>query len=207
MARPPANATLRALQHFFEAGQASREQYPVRPPYGDVAALAKLARMNSETYRKARAACDPQHGYTGKEIKDLLAEVARCRGNFGLGSSFGVSHVVRLITLPRPQRTRLQRRALKEGWGLAHLIAEIRATRPKIREIGRTFRLPTDSQQVRVQLLQLCGKIKRLSDSLRTVEAKAALAGDPLSRTTLEKLKALAVAAEALENVLGRKLP
>ena len=113
--------------------------------YGKFAnkALRDRFKVSQQQLSKARAFA---RGYTGKQLEALCA--AR---NANTGSPLHWAHVIQLLVLNKRQRLRasLQSKAVKEGWSVRRLQAEVRTARGAAPESGgRPFKLTTGDAAV-----------------------------------------------------------
>lgn len=150
---------LKDLCRFHATGAKSLQRFPSRMPYGKMVAEAARYRLQPEMLRKARRVAET---YSASDLQKLIADCER------IGHAVGLSHVIRLLSVPPRNRDALQRKAIEEGWGVSRLDAEILKRYPGRRpHAGRRRRAPADAQDARVQISRICESWKRLSAALR----------------------------------------
>ena len=147
-----------AIKKFHKQGQKSRADHPERLGY-QAGKLAKAANINPDTLRKAR---DFAHEYKPDDLDRLFA---RCREH---QSPLFVGHVIRLITLGRKQRLRLELKAIKGRWSKRQLDEDIRKICGNRRaKSGRLPRVPQDVAGIRVELRRISLKWERMYAAMR----------------------------------------
>jgi hypothetical protein len=158
--------SLRAVRDFHAIGRGSLDRHPGgRMPYGGVTAEAERVGLHPEMLRKARAFAA---AYREEELGQLFKLCRRHR------YALGVSHVIRLLSVPDKRlRTAMQRRLVTGDWSYADLEFEI-LKEQGIRSptVGRRRRVPSDGHEACLQLARFCEQWRRLSAVL-CLEARA----------------------------------
>jgi len=134
---------VRAVRDFHAVGQRSLHAYPGRGPYGTRAAEAETLGTSGEYVRKARAFADPERGYTRADLAALCRAVrARFDAFTARGATFGTTHVIRLLAVPKAggKRAQMEARLFAGGWSTDELEAAIRQRFGRRRQGGRPRR-------------------------------------------------------------------
>jgi hypothetical protein len=157
-------AAVRAIRDFYALGRKIPPKRSPREAYsqGDLAAAAERLGVPVEIARQARQFANPTHGYTREEL-DELCELIR-RGQPDQADDlpvFGRTHVVRLLTVPKGRRARLQRAAVAGGWSSNRLAYEVGVRFGPRRHGGRKRRLPADALGLLTQVEGLCESWRR----------------------------------------------
>ncbi|MGI8423322.1 MAG: hypothetical protein ACR2NO_04310 [Chloroflexota bacterium] len=131
-------------------------------PSGAVARESQRLGIRPDMVRKARQFADPAYGYTRGELDDLCRELAAAQANASDARIvFGVSHLVRLLSVAKNRRAALQRRAIKDGWSITALELEIAARYGTRKAGGRRRRIPRDPAGLLTQLEGMCEAWRR----------------------------------------------
>ena len=144
--REQINQVVRELRAFHDLGKQSLTARPGRAPHGSgtTDTEAEDRRINANFLRKARGFADPKTGYNRQEL-DALCRAVRDHFETFLdrGAAFGVSFILRLVTIPKAngERDRIQRRLFSSGWSTAEFDAEIRRRYGRRRQGGRQKRV------------------------------------------------------------------
>jgi hypothetical protein len=166
--------------------------------YFDAQAKKGTRYRNADTLRKAAAFADPGTGYDPGELDALLDQVRRHHHRFARrGTRFGLTHLVRLLSVPKAGRAGLQKRCLAGGWGTAELEAAIRARfgRPR-RRGGRRPHVPNDRAGVLVRVHALCLALERWHAELAGRPRSGRVAGRPAGAGLLAGAGAARAAVE-----------
>lgn len=143
------NPTVRSLTTLYSLGR-QRKFDGLKP------SLARLARRFA----------DPTNGYAPEELDQLLHAI-RTQDVQGDESAFSQTHLVRLLTVRKSQRTALQDTILREKWSIRRLDNEIRMKLGVRRNAGRKKNLPTTTDGLLVYLEELCESWRRLDRRLQ----------------------------------------
>ena len=173
-------AAVQAIQDFYTLGQSLPRKQTHRDAYnqGTIDAAARKHGRNADTLRKARQFADPVAGYTSEEVEELCRSLRKVQSDQAdTKSIFGRTHVIRLLSLKRPKRRRLQEKAIREGWSTAELEAQIAVRYGSRRDGGRKRRVPDDLLGMLAQLEQLCETWRRWHAQVtpETAQQKAAI--------------------------------
>lgn len=153
-------AAVQAVHHFYDTGVQSLASIG-QSRYGKVATEAAELGLSAEMLRKARKFANSKDGgYTRKEL-DRLCRL--CEEN---GFAIGVSHVIVLLSVPKNQRTQIQREAIKGHWSRADLELEKKRRFGKRRNTAKTPRSPRNLEEAYLRLAGLCGQWKRFHKSM-----------------------------------------
>lgn len=140
----------RQLQRFHRIGRDSLAKQPGRFRPGESRDAAARAALTPHMLSKARRFADPYRGYTPKQLERLLRT---CReGPYPITRQ----HVIRLLSVPRRDRARLEKRVAREGWGAVRLGEEVKRIRREVGEPeghGRPFRTPSDSDELSTDIV------------------------------------------------------
>lgn len=155
------------LQRFHELGSAAprhRENFGE----GKLVRQAEELRINADTLRKGRAFADPEKGYSRAELKQLIRQL-QSHDYVNPNWKFGISHMIRLISVPKDggHRLSLQQELITKEWSCAQLDDVIRQ-RYKLRDVGgRRRRVPEDSAGLLTQVAKECDRWNRWFLSLK----------------------------------------
>lgn len=155
-------AAVKAVRAFHEFGRSLPAKQSHRDGYrqGTVDAEAEKHGLNPDTVRKARQFADPERGYTVAELNALCRSIREVQEGQD-GPVFGRTHLIRLLSVPKKQRAKVQASAIKNGWSTADLEAHIAAAFGRRRHGGRNRQVPPDLMGVLVQLEGLCESWRR----------------------------------------------
>jgi hypothetical protein len=147
-----------ALKRFYAIGRKSLDKYPGGVGYGGMDEEAARHGLSAELLRKARSLADV---YTREDL-DAACELADQKG-FPLG----VSHVIRLLTVEKSARTRLQKKMIEQGWSKRQLDAEIRKRfGNRNPTAGRRPPTPETAEDAYYAITRLCEQWERLMAAL-----------------------------------------
>ena len=156
---------VRAIRELHAAGRKVPPKQPHRDAYnqGTLQVAGEQLGLSTEAARQARQLADPVAGYTADELRelcDLIREVQP--GQADDLPVFGKTHLVRMLTVPKPRRPVLQREAVRGAWSTARLESEIAARFGSRRSGGRKRRVPRDAEGLLVQIEGMCEAWRRL---------------------------------------------
>lgn len=194
-------AVLQDLRRFYDAGAKSIEQCPGRIWYGRVGREAARYKLHPEMLRKARAIAK---AYTERDL-DRLVSLCEKRGH-----ALGLSHLIRLVSVPEDQRDQFQREAVDGRWSHKRIGEEIRKRFGNRRPaVGRRRRVPADAEDAYYQLDQFCDQWRRLyrvlQDPARDGAAERTLRGD-LSNAVRKQLRETNEAIQKLARFASKRL-
>jgi hypothetical protein len=139
--------------------------------YGRMNAVAARAGLAPELLRKARAFAA---SFTVRQLEEL------CRLCDRHGAAFGISHVLRLLAVPRERRAAFQREAVLGGWSKGRIDVEIRKRFGNRRPAaGRAWHVSRDVGEAYYRILVTCDQWPRL------VRALSREGADGRGKTTL----------------------
>ena len=158
---PPADeSVLRRLWDFHKLGAESIRRHPGPMPLEQIQKVAREYAMHPEMVRKARQLAA---SYSRSDL-EKLESLGRRHGH-----CLGLTHLIRLMTVPKGQRETLQRQAIHEGWGAKKLNSEIiKRFGSRMPSAGRHHPPPADVKEAHFRLAQYCDQWRRLSSSLRS---------------------------------------
>jgi hypothetical protein len=187
-------AAVKAVRAFHELGRSLPVIASHKNGYGQgtVTAEAEKYGLNPDTVRKARRFADPVSGYTVAEVNTLCRSIREVQEEQD-GAVFGRTHLIRLLSVPKKQRAKVQTLAIENGWSTAELEAHIAARFGSRRDGGRKRRVPSDLPGVLVQLEGLCEGWRRWAE---------AVVGDDSDRKQRGVPKRVELPADLLESVL-----
>ncbi|WP_439626998.1 hypothetical protein [Gemmata sp.] len=156
---------VRAIRELHAAGRKVPPKQSHRDAYnqGTVQVAGEQLGLSAEAARQARQLADPAAGYTADELRelcDLIREVQPGQGDDL--PVFGKTHLVRMLTVPKPRRPVLQRAAVRGAWSTARLESEIAAKFGSRRAGGRKRRVPQDANGLLIQIEGMCEAWRRL---------------------------------------------
>lgn len=159
-------AAVKAVRAFHELGRSLPAKASHKDGYGQgtVTAEAEKHSLNPDTVRKARQFADPVSGYTVAEVNALCRSIRDVQEEQD-GAVFGRTHLIRLLSVPKKQRAKVQAAAIENGWSTAELEAHIATRFGSRRDGGRKRRVPTDLPGVLVQLEGLCEGWRRWAEA------------------------------------------
>jgi hypothetical protein len=164
-------AAVKSIEDFYALGRQIPPKLPPGETYGegDLAAAAKKLCVSVELARQARQFADPEAGYTRKELDELCDLIRQVQPDQADDLPvFGRTHVVRLLTVPKGRRAKLQRAAVAGGWSSNRLAYEVGVRFGPRRHGGRKRRLPADDLGVLTQAEQFCESWRRWVGLLTT---------------------------------------
>ena len=153
------------LRRFYRLGRQSLRRYPQKIlPRGVIEESAREAGLGVEFMRKARALARPGSGYSPQQFESLCAMAREQRYILGIGL------VLRLLSVPKPQRPALQRRVIRERWNRRRLERFVRQQFGRRTPGGRRMSRAADVGEVHVQLEQLGKQWRGLCRQLREAD-------------------------------------
>lgn len=160
-------AAVKAIRAFHELGRSLPAKASHKEGYGQgtVTVEAEKHGLNPDTVRKARQFADPVSGYTVSELNALCRSIREVQQEQD-GAVFGRTHLIRLLSVPKKQRAKVQSLAIESGWSTAELEAHIAARFGSRRDGGRKRRVPSDLQGALVQLEGLCEGWRRWAEAV-----------------------------------------
>lgn len=188
-------AAVKAVRAFHELSRSLPAKEPHRDGYGQgtVATEAEKHGLNPDTVRKARQFADPEHGYTVAEVNALCRSIRGVQNELD-GAVFGRTHLIRLLSVPKKERGKVQQSAIENGWSTAELEAHIATRFGSRRDGGRKRRVPADVFGVLVQVESLCESWRRWAE---------AVVGDDRDAPQRNARKRVELPTELLESVLA----
>lgn len=166
------DAAIQAIQEFFQIGQQLTQKQSHKASYGQdtVGAEAKKYNLNPDTIRKARQFADPVRGYTESEVKELCSLIRTLQTN-QRGAIFGRTHLIRLLSVPKQKRGKVQKLAIECRWSMAELESLIASRFGSRRDGGRKRRVPSEVIGVLVQIEGLCESWHRWAEIVTPPES------------------------------------
>lgn len=152
-------AAVKGIREFFALGRSLPPRRPHGEVYGEgvVQEEARRRDMNPDTVQKARAFAHPVTGYTPAELDELCRLVRDTQpGQDDKLAVISRTHVIRLLSVPKRFRPRLQREAITKGWSTAELECVIAARFGSRSAGGRRRRVPTDVLGQLIQIERMC---------------------------------------------------
>ncbi len=206
---------VRGIKEFHAIGLRLPEKKPFRESYnqGAIQDAGKRVGMGTEVARQARQFADPQAGYTRDELLELCALISEVQTAQDDGLPvFSRTHAIRMLSVPKRRRAKLQREAIKNSWSTSRLEAEITAKFGTRRAGGRKRRVPSDAVGLLIQMEQMCESWRRLLQAVDLKEENldhAVLTDLPhgVRRQVLVVGKALAALQEAVTDELAKQVP
>ena len=172
---------IKQIKDFYAIGEASLQKYRGRAKYGKHQRdhEGKQWKMNPYTLRKARQFADPDRGYSREEFKELCLEV-HAQSVLSQGeTTFGRTHIVRLIGVPKSKRLELQHLAITNGWSTSELSNQIVMRFGRRRLGGRRPRICSDLHLLYGQIESLCRRWQRWSTDLAVHHKNGSIAKIP----------------------------
>lgn len=150
--------SLQAVRAFHAVGRKSLDRHPDAVGYGSMEAEAERLGVSAEMLRKARAFAG---AYTDADLDDLYALAD------GHDFPLGVSHVIRLLSIPTRSRARFQRATVQGRWSKRRLDAEIRKRFGNRQPAaGRRQASPETAEDAYYAIARLCHQWQRLTAAL-----------------------------------------
>jgi hypothetical protein len=141
------------IREFHRVGRQSLKTFPDRLPHGRSKRLARFEGMNNvDQLEKARAFAKD---FTLREMEDMCAEITN--GKFPVG----VSHLIRLLWLPKNRRWKFLRDTIQGRWSCRRLGAAIQLAIGRRRRAGRPPSV-RDAAEGLQKLRTLCEQWRRL---------------------------------------------
>jgi hypothetical protein len=194
---------IETIREFHKLGLSELQVRPGRATDMDreVKFRAFALGMNEDVYRKARQFADPERGYTAEELEILFKDFQRHR------SCLTRTHILRLMAVPEKRfRRTMVNRALKEGWSVHRLQAEIVGRYGRRRAGGRRPRIATEPRQLLVQLDMFCHRWNRWCEVLDCSPGRAGEAGSArLPEDVQARVREVSRAVRRLEAELRRQ--
>jgi hypothetical protein len=158
-------AAVKSIKDFYALGRKIPPKRSPREAYGqgDLAEVAEKLGVSVEFSRQARQLADPEAGgYTREELNELCDLIRRGQPDQSDDLPvFGRTHVVRLLTVPKGRRAKLQRAAVEGGWSSNRLAYEVGVRFGPRRHGGRKRRLPEDVVGLLAQAARMCETWRR----------------------------------------------
>jgi|GEM_PF-4539382 len=208
---------VRAIRELHAAGKKVPPKQSHRDAYnqGTLQAAGEQLGLSPEAARQARQLADPVVGYTADELRELCELIREVQpGQDDDLPVFGKTHLVRMLTVPKPRRAVLQRAAVRGAWSTARLESEIAARFGSRRAGGRRRRVPRDAAGLLVQIEGMCEAWRRLLaevdvDDDEETSAHAVLADlpDAVRRQVRAAGRTLATLQEVVTDELSERLP
>jgi hypothetical protein len=160
-------AAVKTVRAFYELGRSLPVKDSHRDGYGQgtVATEAEKHGLNPDTVRKARQFADPRSGYTAAEVNALCRTIRDVQADQD-GAVFGRTHLIRLLSVPKEEREKVQQSAIEGGWSTAELEAHIATRFGSRRDGGRKRRVPADVLGVLAQLERMCEGWRRWAEAV-----------------------------------------
>lgn len=177
-------SAVKAIKEFHAIGETLPKRASHREVYdkGVIESAATKLGMNPDTVRKARQFADPAVGYSRAELSALCQLITKLQpGQDARFAVFGRTHVIRLLSVQKRWRTALQATAIREGWSLAELQAQIAVRYGSRRDGGRRRRVPADALALTAQIEKLCENWRRWF--ALAAPAKASVSGETAKDT------------------------
>jgi predicted nuclease of restriction endonuclease-like (RecB) superfamily len=158
---------IKRIRDFYYIGKASLRKCPGRAQHAEhqLDEEAEQLKMNPFTLRKARQFADVDRGYSGDDIEELCRQIEK-QGSAPGQTTFGRTHIVRLIGVPKSKRLELQQLAITNGWSTSQLSSQITMRFGRRRLGGRRIKIPKNLHGVYAQIEGLCGRWQRWSIEL-----------------------------------------
>ncbi|MFO0804471.1 MAG: hypothetical protein U0791_15270 [Gemmataceae bacterium] len=209
-------AAVKAIRAFHELGRSLPVKASHKDGYGQGTVTVEAVKhgLNPDTVRKARQFADPVNGYTVAEVNALCRSIREVQEEQD-GPVFGRTHLIRLLSVPKNQRQKVQTAAIENGWSTADLEAHIATRFGSRRDGGRKRRVPSDLPGVLVQLEGLCEGWRRWAevvvgdesdDQERQVRKRVELPADLLA-SVLAATKAIADLHDEVNHELQTRRP
>ena len=157
-------AAITNIREFYAVGKKLPTLTSHRATYGKgiIDGEAERIGMNEDTVRKARHFADPERGYTREELNNLCRLIATQKDQDEDCAVFSKTHIIRLLSIrPRAIRTKLQRQAIKEGWSIDDLDAQISKRFGTRGDGGKRRKIPSSAVDLLAQLENMCESWRR----------------------------------------------
>lgn len=154
---------IQSIRNFYDDGMQSLRDDGERRAYGTVTRQGRSTtpqqRSRNEMMRRARLFAEL---YSEAELEELCDMCRR------YASPIGTTHIVSFLTVPRAQRERLQRDAIKGHWSKRQLDAAIVQQCRRIRSTaGRRFHAPKDAGEAVYLAYRACDHWQRMYQALQ----------------------------------------
>lgn len=183
--RTRVKAAIQEIRQFYAIGRSlpRKQSHQVAYGKGEMFTEAKRRRMNEDTARKARQFVDPDIGYTREELNDLCRTIKVVQSaQEDTWPVFRRTYLIRMLSVPKCSRARLQREAITEGWSLAELEREITRRFGTRRHGGRRRRIPRGLAEFLAATETQCESWRRwraeLSRKAKSEEDRHVMLGD-----------------------------
>jgi hypothetical protein len=160
---------VREVCKLHRIGHRSLRTYPGRQAGADAAKEARASGISLYLLRKVRAFADPKRGYAAEELIDLCNSIHFCWGAFvDNGASFGRTHVLRLVGVPKAggRRASIQKAMFENGWSTAELENEVFRRYGRRGQGGRKGAIGTQVAGLLIRLDRLCQSWLRFNEQL-----------------------------------------
>jgi hypothetical protein len=156
-----------SIKEFHELGRSLPKKGEPKDAYGQgtMAMEAVTHGMNEDTIRKARQFADPEVGYTLVEVNALCKLIQTVQSEEDR-SIFRRTHLIRMLTVPKKERNKIQKLAVEAGWSSKELERQIASRFGSRRDGGRKRQAPKDLLGVLTQLEGLCESWQRWVNAL-----------------------------------------
>lgn len=208
---------IRGIKDFHATGRKLPPKASHREAYnqGTIQTAGEQLGLSAEAARQARQLADPAAGYTAAELQELCTLIKDTQPDQDDALPvFGKTHLIRLLSVPRPRRPVLQRAAVRGAWSTARLESEIAAKFGTRRDGGRKRQVPQDVVGLLVQLEGVCEGWRRLlaaADQPATEEKVGHAVLEDLPEGVRRQARAVgrvvAALQEAVTEELAERLP
>ena len=210
-------AAVKAIRAFHALGRSLPPAASPKEAYGRrlIADEAERRGVNPDTARKARQFADPVAGYTTAELNEVCRLIKAVQAEQAEGAVFRRTHLIRVLTVPKPDRPAFQEEAIRGGWSTAELEARIAARYGVRRDGGRRLRRPRDAADLLAQIDRLCETWRRWQGSVGEPPPASAPGGTPapptvtlnaLPRHVRAKVRGVGAAVEELHQAVADRL-
>lgn len=192
--QPAVDAALTEVRRFHTAGVSSLKEYPGRMGYGGMNSEAERLGYNPETLRKARAFAE---NYTEQQLGALCALAEKRQ------FAMTVSHVIRLLSVPKEHRSKFQRELVESQWSKRQLDGEIRKRfANRMPAAGRRRASPQTAEDAYYAIARACDQWTRLVAAMNrrpAIDVQSAHTAPPELPPMIRRL--LSVATSAIEEL------
>jgi hypothetical protein len=117
---PQVERQIEGIQAYYDVGRQTLQQ-----SHHSLGEVARSLKWSEDKLRKARQLARPVTGYSPDDLQEVFALLREHR------PVFGPSHLARLVSVPWPERKKMQRRCIQRNWSVSELATAIR------KELGR----------------------------------------------------------------------
>jgi hypothetical protein len=154
---------IQAIQQLSDLGRKVPPRTMGSKLTGEAALKKKADELNvtEDEVRKAQKLVDPQQGYSQEELDQPFSHMRKQKRRRGEGRLFRRTHLIRLLSVDKKHRPRLQKLALQNGWTVRQLQRAIAARFGPRTHGGRRRSIPETAEEFWLDIELMCESWRR----------------------------------------------